>query len=213
MVSPSRGRKIMDKKFLYQSIGWGIGLWLIGYVLGIIFFMIMPANLIGWVISPIGILITLWVLLKKVKGDDMIYYLKIAIVWTAIAVVFDYLFLVLLFKPADGYYKLDVYFYYTITFIFPLLVGIFKTRNPSAALRAGQKNLPDFLRKQEEAKRANLDKILKFLETREKIANNDIEKLLGVSNATAERYLNELEKEGILKQVGNIGQGVYYTKI
>ncbi len=57
----------------------------------------------------------------------MVYYLKIAIAWTVIAVVLDYFLLVQLFKPADGYYKLDVYFYYTTTFILPLLVGIFKT--------------------------------------------------------------------------------------
>ena len=43
------------------------------------------------------------------------------------------------------------------------------------------------------------------------MTNNDIEKLLGVSNATAERYLNELEKEGKIRQVGTTGQTVYYT--
>lgn len=118
----------MSKDLFKDAIGWGVGLWLIGYALGIIFFMIAPANLIGWIISPIGILITLWVLIKKVQGTDMVYYLWIAIAWTAIAVVFDYLFLVLAFHPADGYYKLDVYFYYATTFVLPLLVGIFKTR-------------------------------------------------------------------------------------
>ena len=43
------------------------------------------------------------------------------------------------------------------------------------------------------------------------IKNDDVEKLLGVSNATAERYLNELENEGKLTQHGKIGQGVFYT--
>ncbi len=123
----------MDNKFSKDSLGWGIGLWIVGYVLGIIFFMVMPANLIGWAIAPIGILITLWVLIKKINpaegetGGGIIYYLKIAIAWTVIAIVFDYLFLVLLFKPVGGYYKLDVYIYYTVTFMLPLLVGIFKT--------------------------------------------------------------------------------------
>jgi hypothetical protein len=122
----------MQKQFLVDSLGWGIGLWFIGYVLGIVLFMLVPANMIGWVISPIGIAITLWVLLKKVKGENMMYFLKVALVWTVIAIVFDYLFLVLLFKPADGYYKLDVYFYYTTTFVLPLLVGMlnrFKAKN------------------------------------------------------------------------------------
>ena len=118
----------MNKKLLVDTLGWGVGLWFIGYVLGIIAFMAVPASLIGWVVSPIGILITLWVLLKKVSGPDLKYYLKVAIVWTLVAVVFDYLFLVLLFKPAGGYYKLDVYFYYFTTFALPLIVGYFKTQ-------------------------------------------------------------------------------------
>jgi len=117
----------MEKQILKDAVGWGIGLWFIGYVLGIIAFMLVPANMIGWVVSPVGILITLWVLIKRVQGDNLIYYLKIALAWTIIAIVFDYLFLVLMFKPADGYYKLDVYIYYATTFVLPLFVGYFKT--------------------------------------------------------------------------------------
>jgi hypothetical protein len=37
--------------------------------------------------------------------------------------VFDYFLLVKVFKPVDGYYKLDVYLYYVLTFILPLIVG------------------------------------------------------------------------------------------
>lgn len=57
----------------------------------------------------------------------------------------------------------------------------------------------------------NKKKILDFIQTNGKIQNNDVEKLAGVSNATAERYLSELEKEGRLTQHGVIGQGVFYT--
>jgi len=130
----------METKFLKDSLGWGVVLWLIGYVLGIVLFMAVPANMIGWVIMPIGILITLWVSLRLrsgqvigAQGQDMVYYLKVAVVWTAIAIVFDYFFLVLLFKPAGGYYKLDVYFYYVTTFVLPLLVGYFKTKDQRPA--------------------------------------------------------------------------------
>ena len=33
-----------------------------------------------------------------------------------------------LFKPADGYYKPDVYLYYAITFVLPIVVGWWKLR-------------------------------------------------------------------------------------
>lgn len=102
---------------------WGILLWFIGYVLGIILFMMVPPSIAGWIIMPIGVLITLWVLIKNIKSKSLKYYLYLAITWTLIAIIFDYLFLVKIFKPEDGYYKLDVYLYYVLTFTLPLLVG------------------------------------------------------------------------------------------
>ena len=67
-----------------------------------------------------------------------------------------------------------------------------------------------FIAKQMEQKTENKQKILAFIQANGKIQNNDVEKLAGVSNATAERYLDELEKEGKLIQHGTIGQGVFY---
>lgn len=109
---------------LTDFIGWGLGLWVIGYLLGILFFMIVPPELIGWAITPIGIAVTLWVLLKKVKRGPRSRYFLLACAWTGIAIVCDYFFIVRLFKPADGYYKLDVYLYYILTFFLPLLTSL-----------------------------------------------------------------------------------------
>lgn len=117
---------MMNKQLLKDSLGWGFILWLIGYVLGIVLFFVFPPSLIGWVILPVGVIITLWVLFKKVKGDTLQYYLMLGVVWSVIAVVFDYLFIVKVFNPADGYYKLDVYLYYSLTFVMPLAIGWWK---------------------------------------------------------------------------------------
>src|SRR3989344_1404065 len=68
-----------------------------------------------------------------------------------------------------------------------------------------------FIAKQMEQKAENKQKILAFVQAHGKIQNNDVEKLVGVSNATAERYLDELEKDGSITQHGVIGQGVFYT--
>jgi len=116
----------MNKQLLKDALGWGFVLWLIGYVLGIALFFVVPVSLMGWWITPIAILITLWVLLKKVKGEAIGYYLILAIAWTAIAMVFDYFFIVKAFNPPDGYYKPDVYLYYTLTFTLPLITGWWK---------------------------------------------------------------------------------------
>ena len=113
----------MTKQFFKDSFGWGIGLWFIGYILGIIFFMLLPKYLIGWAVTPIGLILTLWVLLKKIKGDSAQYFLKVGIIWTVVAIVFDYLFNVLLFKLGTSYYQLDIYLYYVLTFTLPAVVG------------------------------------------------------------------------------------------
>ncbi len=58
---------------------------------------------------------------------------------------------------------------------------------------------------QEELSACGVDDIAKGITT----AN--VEKLLDVSGATARKYLNELEAENKIKQIGTTGKDVYYT--
>ncbi len=118
----------MNKQFYKDAFGWGIILWLVGYVLGFILFFIAPPTMIGWIIMPIGIVITLLVLFKKIKSGSFQYYFLLGIIWTLVAVLFDYVFIVKALKPADGYYKLDVYLYYIFTFVLPLIAGWRKSK-------------------------------------------------------------------------------------
>lgn len=118
----------MNKQLVKDSFGWGIILWLVGYILGIILFMVVPQSLIGWVIMPIGTALTLWVLFKRIKRKTLKYYILLGVIWTVIAILCDYMFLVKAFK-ADGYYKLTVYMYYFLTFTLPLLIGFQKTKS------------------------------------------------------------------------------------
>jgi uncharacterized membrane protein len=59
-------------------------------------------------------------------------------------------------------------------------------------------------------KQKALENILDVVKERGVITNNDVEKLLVVSDATAERYLDELEREGKLVQEGKTGRSVSY---
>jgi hypothetical protein len=113
----------MSTQFLKDAIGWGFVLWLIGYVLGIMLFALVPVSLIGWIIAPIGAAIALWIAFRKVKGNTLRYYCLVALVWLLIAVLGDYMFIVKAFAPKDGYYKLDVYIYYALTLAIPLFAG------------------------------------------------------------------------------------------
>lgn len=95
-----------------------------------------------------------------------------------------------------------------MTYFFLILVALAGVALGMYLARRGKSGL---IEEQGQAKAENLSKILGYVREHEKIQNNDVEKLTGVSNATAERYLSELEKEGKLTQHGAIGQSVFYT--
>ena len=73
----------------------------------------------------------------------------------------------------------------------------------------------------QDRKRKKLDKIMEALNAKAKsgstsspqVTNDEVEKLLHVSDATATRYLSALEKEGKIQQVGKTGKAVAYTRI
>lgn len=54
-----------------------------------------------------------------------------------------------------------------------------------------------------------LEKIMKIARTKGKITNDDVEKLLHVSDATATRFLQKLINEGKLRRVGKTSQTHY----
>ncbi len=62
-------------------------------------------------------------------------------------------------------------------------------------------------------KRKKLDLVMNLFLKKSKITNDEVEKFLHVSDATATRYLSQLEKEGKIKQNGKTGKGVSYSKI
>ena len=62
-------------------------------------------------------------------------------------------------------------------------------------------------------KRKKLDRVMSLFLQQSKITNDEVEKFLHVSDATATRYLSQLEKEGKIKQSVKTGKGVSYSRI
>ena len=113
-----------------------------------------------------------------------------------------------------------------LIFIFGLVVGAVGKSIMDSSLRWNDKgdrndkmcgncneNGRGFIGNQAKEKEENKNSILGFLETQGKLTNNHVEQMLGISDATATRYLDELEKEGKIRQVGKTGRDVYYEKI
>ncbi len=59
-------------------------------------------------------------------------------------------------------------------------------------------------------KEEHLIKLREYIKGKDEVTNDEVEKFLHISDATTERYLDELEQDGILKQMGKTGQSVRY---
>ncbi|MDE1971227.1 MAG: hypothetical protein KGI50_06675 [Patescibacteria group bacterium] len=68
--------------------------------------------------------------------------------------------------------------------------------------------------KQTENKEQEKKALLDFMESGNQLLTNEhVRMMLGISEATATRYFDELEKEGKIRQVGKEGAHVFYEKI
>lgn len=108
---------------------WGLGLWFVGYVLGFVFYPFVSAGSIGWYVTPFGVLITSFVLWRYVKESNLYRAAVIGLVWSVIAIICDYLGIILLPHPAGGYYKPDVYLYYALMFVMPIAAALLRHHN------------------------------------------------------------------------------------
>jgi len=59
-------------------------------------------------------------------------------------------------------------------------------------------------------KQENIDRIITLFETDKELTNIEIRKALKVSSRTAVRYMDELENQNKVRQVGKIGHTVTY---
>jgi Fic family protein len=90
-----------------------------------------------------------------------------------------------------------------------LIIGFF-VWHPSTSAQADESD--SLIHQKEAEKAANLEKVRGLISTQNKITNDDVQNLLNVSDATAERYLDDLESAGIIRQVGKTGVNIYYEK-
>lgn len=73
---------------------------------------------------------------------------------------------------------------------------------------AEQVDLPEYY----EEKAKNMAKLKDYIKTKDRFTNDELQSYLKVSDTTIGRYLDELEKEKVIKQVGKTGRSVYYAK-
>lgn len=116
------------KPWLIDSVGLGMGLWCLGYLASLALFFTPYVSVMGWILAaiftPVTIAIAWWRF--RSRHLPLLYYAEVGMVWVAIAVILDYLFIVQLFQAP--YYSPDVILYYALTFLIPVGVGLFLRR-------------------------------------------------------------------------------------
>jgi hypothetical protein len=117
------------KPWIKDTLGLGTLLWLIGYLASLVLFFTPFAGIMGWILitifTPVTIAIAWWWFSQK-ELLPLHYYAGVGVAWVLIAVVLDYLFIVLLFQAT--YYGPDVFVYYVLTFLIPAGVGLYLIR-------------------------------------------------------------------------------------
>lgn len=112
-------------QYLRDTLGLGLAFWLIGYLLSLVLYFIVPPGIMGWILfvalTPVMVVVT-WRWFSD-RNLPITYFLQVAAFWTVIAMVGDFLFIVLLFS-AQTYYQADVLVYYLVTFLVPVGIGI-----------------------------------------------------------------------------------------
>ena len=118
------------KQLIKDTAGLGTALWLIGYLASLVLFFTPYAGVMGWILlavfTPVTIVIVLWWFRKR-ERLPLQYYAGVGVAWVLIAIVLDYLFIVLMFQA--NYYGIDVFVYYAVTFLIPVGVGLFLNRS------------------------------------------------------------------------------------
>src|SRR3989338_11132512 len=103
----------MLKKILKIGFGWGLFIWGIAFIIGMVAFIYVPPENIGLVILPFVLPLMAFVSYKKLKDEEgpPWLYPVIGIIWLTLSFILDYVILVQGFK-AENFYDTDILIYY-----------------------------------------------------------------------------------------------------
>lgn len=95
--------------------------------------------------------------------------------------------------------------------MFLLIPVVLKSwEGPHSSRKGKTSGIKAHTEKQQEIKEKRKKEILGLLQKQETVTNDDVERLLNVSDATVTNYLQELEEEGRVEQIGQEGRFVSY---
>ncbi len=131
-LSPAR----RTQETLVDTLGLGFLVWLIGYAMGFVIITlpgypdVMQRPPLLLVFALVGAAVTGGLAAWRFRGRRGLtwrYAWAIGLSWLGVAVVCDFLFIVLLFQ-AWSYYRLDIAVYYAVTLVAPAIAARLASR-------------------------------------------------------------------------------------
>ena len=90
------------------------------------------------------------------------------------------------------------------------MVFVFVSAYISKIMNRNKVEISDINKERRQKKEEIKTKIIDLLKQKGQVKNDEIERLFNVSDSTATNYLEELEKEGKITQIGKEGRSVIY---
>lgn len=122
------------QQVIKDTLGLGTLFWLLGYLASLVLYFSPVPYSIGWILlvvfTPFTIGVTWWWFRQRGLLPPR-HYAGVGTAWMLIAIVLDYLFIVLLFSAVE-YYVPDVLLYYALMFLIPVGVGLYLNRAGTA---------------------------------------------------------------------------------
>ena len=105
-----------------------------------------------------------------------------------------------------NYFLLSLIIIFLLIFVFLYKSRYSNTKNKAKgndSVKIIGEGLNQYQKELQKIKENRKSQILELFKTKRELTNNDVEKFLGISDATVTRYLDELEKEGIIEAFGD----------
>ena len=111
------------------------------------------------------------------------------------------------------YFLLSLIIVFLLFFVFLYKFRYLNTKNKAKEddnVKVIGEGLSRYQKELQEIKENRKSQILELFKTKKELTKNDVEKFLSVSDATATRYLDELEKEKIIEALGDSRKATKY---
>lgn len=118
--------------------------------------------------------------------------------------------------PQKCYNKLMIYF--VIIFVLGIILGMafayyfhmHKKAEKNNVVTEKLAGIYSVLQERISQKQSRKLKIIELLQKKKELSNSEIKKIIGVSRRSVINYLDELEEEGKVEQIGDVGRSVVY---